>query len=122
VLPDQNGLYQSLVETTRAQNIAGVSLRDQANAEAVFAGSAWPAGYADRVSAVRWRELSLTTSLPVGRPIQVTFAVRNLALWTKYRGDPDILLGEQPPTIASVAPTLQLPQPRTWLLRVSAGF
>ena len=122
VLPDQNSLYQALVETTRAQNIAGSSLSEQALAAAALAGPGWPQGYADRVSAVRWRELSVTSALPVPRPISVTVAVRNLALWTKYRGDPDIALVEQPPTIASIAPTLQLPQPRTWLLRVTAGF
>jgi TonB-dependent SusC/RagA subfamily outer membrane receptor len=122
VLPDQNSLYQSLVETTRVQNIAGSSLSNQALAAAALAGPGWPQGYADRVSAVRWRELSITTALPVRRSISVTLAARNLALWTKYRGDPDIAITEQPPTIASIAPTLQLPQPRTWLLRVTAGF
>ena len=122
VLPDQNSLYQAVVQTSRAQNIAGSSLSEQALAAAALAGPGWPQGYADRVSAVRWRELSVTSALPVPRPISVTVAVRNLALWTKYRGDPDIAVVEQPPTIASIAPTLQLPQPRTWILRVSAGF
>jgi TonB-dependent SusC/RagA subfamily outer membrane receptor len=122
VLPDQNSVYQGLVFTARAQNVAGSSLSDQALATAALTGPGWPLGYADRVSAVRWRELSVTTALPVPRPVSVTLAVRNLALWTKYRGDPDIALAEQPVTIASVAPTLQLPQPRTVLLRVTAGF
>jgi hypothetical protein len=122
VLPDQNSLYQGLVFTARAQNVAGSSLSDQALATAALAGPGWPQGLADRVSAVRWRELSVTTALPVPRPVSVTLAVRNLALWTKYRGDPDIALAEQPVTIASIAPTLQLPQPRTVLLRVTAGF
>jgi len=122
VLPDQNSLYQGLVFTARAQNVAGSSLSDQALATAGLAGLGWPQGLADRVSAVRWRELSVTTALPVPRPVSVTLAVRNLALWTKYPGDPDIALAEQPVTIASVAPTLQLPQPRTVLLRVTAGF
>jgi TonB-dependent SusC/RagA subfamily outer membrane receptor len=121
VLPDQVSLYQSLLATTRAQNIAGSSPGDQALADAALAPG-WPRGYADRVSAVRWRELSVTSAVPVPRPISVTVAVRNLALWTKYRGDPDIALVEQPPTIASIAPVLQLPQSRTWLLRVTAGF
>jgi hypothetical protein len=122
VLPDQNSLYQSLAFTARAQNVAGSSLNEQAIAAAAVATPGWPQGYADRVSAVRWRELSVTSALPVPRSISVTVAVRNLALWTKYRGDPDIALVEQPPTIASIAPTAQLPQPRTWLLRVTAGF
>jgi TonB-dependent starch-binding outer membrane protein SusC len=122
VLPDQTSLYQSLAITSRAQNVAGSSLSEQALAAAGVVGPGWPQGYADRVSAVRWRELSLTSALPVPRPISVTVAVRNLALWTKYPGDPDIALVEQPASIASIAPTLQLPQPRTWLLRVTAGF
>ena len=121
VLPDQVSLYQSVVGTTRALNIAGASPGDQALADAALAPG-WPRGFADRVSAVRWRELSVTSALPVPRPISVTVAVRNLALWTKYRGDPDIALAEQPPTIASIAPALQLPQSRTWLLRVTAAF
>lgn len=122
VLPDQNSLYQGLVFTARAQNVAGSSLSEQALATAALTGPGWPQGLADRVSAVRWRELSVTAELPVPRPISVTLAVRNLALWTKYPGDPDIALAEQPVTIASIAPTLQLPQPRTVLLRVTAGF
>jgi TonB-dependent SusC/RagA subfamily outer membrane receptor len=122
VLPDQPSLYQSLAETTPAQNLAGSSLRAQALATAALLTNGWPMGYADRVSALRWRELSVTTALPVPRPIQVTLAVRNLALWTTYRGDPDIALGEQPPSIASIAPTLQMPQPRTWMLRVASSF
>ncbi|HZS61324.1 MAG TPA: TonB-dependent receptor plug domain-containing protein [Gemmatimonadaceae bacterium] len=122
VLPDQNSLYQSVIFAARVQNVAGASLSQQARAAAAVAGPGWPQGYADRVSAVRWRELSVTSALPVPRPISVTVAVRNLALWTKYRGDPDIALVEQPPNISSIAPTLQLPQPRIWLLRVTAGF
>ncbi len=122
VLPDQNSLYQSVSHTTAAQNIAGSSLAAQALAQASLVGPAWPQGYADRVSAVRWRELSLSGRLPIARPVEVTLAVRNLALWTKYPGDPDIDITEQPPSISSIAPTLQLPQPRTWLLRVTAPF
>ena len=122
VLPDQNSLYQSAIDETRAQNVAGAPLSEQALAVAGLLGPGWPRGYADRVSAVRWRELSLTAALPVRRPVSVTIAARNLALWTKYRGDPDIALVEQPQSIASIAPTLQLPQPRTWIFRVTAGF
>jgi TonB-dependent SusC/RagA subfamily outer membrane receptor len=123
VLPDQNSVYQSAVYTTRAQNIPGSSLAAQALPMAFQVDSAgWPSGYVDRVSALRWRELSVSGRLPIARPVEVTLAVRNLALWTKYPGDPDIDITEQPPSIASIAPTLQLPQPRTWLLRVTAPF
>ncbi len=123
VLPDQNGFYQSAVLETRAQNIPGASLADQALAMAVQAGPGWPMGYVQRVSAVRWRELSATTAVPGHESVRLTLAVRNLALWTNYRGgDPDVSIGEQPATVASVAPALQLPQPRTWVLRLSAAF
>jgi outer membrane receptor protein involved in Fe transport len=116
VLPDLGGFYRALIVLDRAQNVPGASLDDQARA--VAARNDIPT--LDRVSAVRWRELSATWGTPHGRRLDLTLAVRNLALWSKYRGgdpDQDLLT-----TSSGIAPRMHLPQPMTWLLRVTAGF
>ncbi len=78
---------------------------DQARAvaaQAVFAGGLNqyipPNGYYEDATYLRFRELSLTYSLPRGllhalrvQSLSVTGAVRNLALWTGYSGvDPEV--------------------------------
>ena len=95
----------------RAINAPGASLADQAAIIAISAAGDPPL---QRVSALRWRELSATVGTPGVHTVQLTLAVRNLRLWTHYQGDPDWLLT---PTQEQ-----QLPEPRTWLLRLTAGF
>ena len=112
VLPDVALFEQGLGGGARALNVPGASLADQAAAIAARDGIT----PLQRVSAVRWRELSATVGTPGLHTMQFTLAVRNLRLWSHYRGDPDWVF-EPTPT-----GTAQLPEPRTWLLRVTAGF
>src|SRR5581483_7413574 len=118
VLPDLASNYQADVATSRALNVPGASLADQARAIAA-SDSYISAGEVQRVNAIRWRELSLSAPLPLflGSSVRVTVAARNLALSTNYRGpDPDADL-----TTGNVA-QLRLPQPREWLIRATAAF
>lgn len=112
VLPDESRQLQGEVLTSRALVIPGASLAAQAAVlSGPFSTAAW-----EHVNALRWRELSVSTALPVHRDVRVTLAARNLALKTNYTGgdpDQDITYNEA---------LLRMPQPRTWLLRVSAGF
>jgi TonB-dependent SusC/RagA subfamily outer membrane receptor len=110
VLPDVLLQDQSFGLGARALNVPGASLADQATAIASRGGST----PVQRVSALRWRELSATVGTPGLHTMQVTLAVRNLRLWSGYHGDPDWIFAR-----TGVA---QLPEPRTWLLRVTAGF
>jgi hypothetical protein len=115
VLPDLASYRRALFVTDRAQNVPGASLADQAR-DVAAAEQAGP--IFDRVSAVRWRELSATVGTPRGRRFDITIAARNLALWSGYRGgDPD-----QDITTLGASGQMHLPQPLTWLLRVTAGF
>ena len=116
VLPDVAGYYQALGQSAAAVNVAGASLADQARAIAAQQGF-FGTGYAQRVDALRWRELSVTAPVPRASSVEITLAVRNLALSTNYKGpDPDADL------TTGNALELRLPQTRTWLLRVTAGF
>jgi hypothetical protein len=112
VLPDVTLYEQSLSFGARALNAPGASLADQAAAIAARGGGT----PVQRISALRWRELSATVGTPGLHTMQFTLAVRNLRLWSHYRGDPDWVFE---PTVFGTA---QLPEPRTWLLRVTAGF
>jgi len=118
VLPDLATDYQDLVRTNRAINVPGASLAEQASAVAA-AMSPLYTGVVQRVNAIRWRELAISAPLPVPRAqaVRLTVAARNLALWSNYHGpdpDADVTTGN--------AEALRLPQPRTWLLRLSADF
>jgi TonB-dependent SusC/RagA subfamily outer membrane receptor len=117
VLPDLVGFYQAALATSRAENLPGASLADQARAVAIRQ-SLYFVGQVQRVNAIRWRELSLSAPIPLPGPaVRVTVAARNLALWTNYRGpDPDADV-----TTGNVE-QLRLPQPRTWLIRATAAF
>jgi TonB-dependent SusC/RagA subfamily outer membrane receptor len=110
VLPDVWLQDQSLGLGARALNVPGASLADQAAAIAAHVGIT----PLQRVSALRWRELSATVGTPGPHTMQITLAVRNLRLWSHYHGDPDWVFEQ-----TSAA---QLPETRTWLLRVTAGF
>jgi TonB-dependent SusC/RagA subfamily outer membrane receptor len=116
VLPDVAGYLQALVQSAAAVNAPGASLADQARVIAAQQGLVGT-GYAQRVNALRWRELSVTAPVPHASSVEITLAVRNLALSTNYKGpDPDADL------TTGNALELRLPQTRTWLLRVTAGF
>jgi hypothetical protein len=116
VLPDMAGYWQALSLSSAAVNAPGASLADQARAIAARNGYIGT-GYVQRVNALRWRELSLTAPLPIAPSVQLTVAARNLALSTNYRGpDPDADM------TTSNGYALHLPQTRTWMLRLSAGF
>jgi len=110
VLPDVTLFEQSLGLGARALNLPGASLADQATAIAGHNGIT----PLQRVSALRWRELSATVGTPGLHTMQFTLAVRNLRLWSHYHGDPDWVFEQ--------TGAAQLPEPRTWLLRVTAGF
>jgi TonB-dependent SusC/RagA subfamily outer membrane receptor len=110
-LPDIALENQALSGGARAINASGASLADQAAVIAIREGGSPPVQH---VTALRWRELSATVGTPGVHSMQLTLAVRNLRLWTHYQGDPDWLLT---PTQEQ-----QLPEPRTWLLRLTAGF
>jgi hypothetical protein len=108
-LPDYALANEALSSSASALNMTGASLADQAAIIAIREGGSVPVQH---VSALRWRELSATVGTTKAHSVQLTLAVRNLRLWTHYQGDPDWLLTD----------AMQLPQPRTWLLRLTAGF
>jgi hypothetical protein len=81
-------------------------------------------------SSLRLNEASMTYTVPArfarqlvhAQSLSVTFAGRNLGLWTSYAGqDPNVdtsgLLGE-----ATSNNGFGTPQPRSWVLRFSAGY
>lgn len=75
----------------------GATLAQQAQVVANFLGS--DAGFVENSSFVKWREVSLTASVPDRLASQMrvhalsfTLAVRNLRTWTNYHGaDPEVL-------------------------------
>jgi TonB-dependent SusC/RagA subfamily outer membrane receptor len=118
VLPDVAADAQGFpTKNAGAINQPGASLSQQAAAIATQYGIL----PVQRVSAVRWRELSATIGAPGAKSIQLTFAVRNLALWTKYAGDPDWEVTGLENSFFGT-PALQLPEPRTLLLRLTFGL
>jgi TonB-dependent SusC/RagA subfamily outer membrane receptor len=115
VLPDMAAYDQALSLNAGAVNKPGAPLGQQAAVVAVQDGAGAPV---QRVSAVRWRELSATIGSVGAKGVQVTLAARNLALWTKYSGDPDWDVAPQDGYFTN----MQLPEPRTLLLRLTFGF
>ena len=88
-------------------------------------------GYYQPGAFVRWRELSATYTVPPtfvsrymrGKTANVTFAARNLHLWTKYRGlDPEIDF--QSGTSANTAPQefQSMGTPSYFILKLNLGF
>jgi outer membrane receptor protein involved in Fe transport len=85
---------------------------------------------------IRWRELSLTYIAPQrlaakarASDMQITFAARNFALWTKYPGvDPEVNLfgrsgaGGTNENFAESIDAFGFPIPRTFSLNVRMGF
>jgi hypothetical protein len=105
------------------------SVADQvALASALSSFSEW--AYLEDGEFVRWRELSATVTVPGTltralrlRSASITLAARNIAVWTKYRGeDPETQgqggSGGQPATTASAYAGLGQPPSQYWILRV----
>lgn len=73
----------------------------------------------------RWRELSITTTIPLDvirwlklGSAQVSLQGRNLALWTKYKGpDPESQPGSNLTGLAGNGGAFGVPFPRTWSVR-----
>jgi TonB-linked SusC/RagA family outer membrane protein len=110
------------------RNDPSVSLERQARCVAAQAGANQTfTGYMEDGDFVRLRELSLTARVPEGlvrrlrgaQSLNVTFAARNLALWTDFSGlDPEATYGQ-----GDVATNfLSQPPFRTYALRVNLGF
>ncbi|HZS61325.1 MAG TPA: TonB-dependent receptor [Gemmatimonadaceae bacterium] len=119
-LPDAPTLWRATFETDRATNEPGASLAAQARDIAILQTGVSSAGVYQRVSALRWRELAATIGPTTGKRFDITVAARNLALWSGYRGgDPD---QDVATSTLSTYPAMHLPQPLTWILRVTAGF
>jgi len=130
--------------TLKEQNDPRANLAFQARALVDASGAAaYPAGFFEDGTFLRFRELSLTYSLPsrIARAVRVndlslTGAVRNLALWTHYSGpDPEVSApGGQGAGSQFGTGTLfsnydirvngfgAIPLARYWVLRLSAGF
>jgi TonB-dependent SusC/RagA subfamily outer membrane receptor len=113
-LPDQSGQLRAAYSEDAADNGVPVPLNIQAANVNQWNNLGSYAGWIQQVNALRWRELSATVQ--VQRRVDVTVAVRNLALWTNYRGDdPDVDLTVDE---GATSPTIQIPQSRDWTLRV----
>jgi TonB-dependent starch-binding outer membrane protein SusC len=89
--------------------------------------SAVNAAYYQAGDHVRFREASLTYTLPRdvaqrfrASAASLTLGGRNLALWTDYEGEDPEVLGAQ--TSFSRNDFLTLPQPRRWSVRVNLNF
>lgn len=83
--------------------------------------------YYQDASHVRFREISLSYSVPRDIAARagmssatVTFGGRNLALWTDYEGEDPEVLGAA--TNFTRNDFLTMPQPRRWLLRMNVTF
>lgn len=112
----------------RGLNDPTASVEQQAAALAAASPGATIAGFVEDASFVRFRELSLTLSLPQrfataarARNASISLAGRNLALWTRYTGgDPEINGGAQAPF--SRFDFLSQPPVRSLVARVQLGF
>ncbi|HZI40764.1 MAG TPA: hypothetical protein VFD67_03655, partial [Gemmatimonadaceae bacterium] len=81
------------------------------------------AGFVSDASFMRVREIALTWRIPpagrhyLGVDADVTFAGRNLAMWTNYRGlDPEINF--QPPDVLLRQEFFRMPLPREFVVRL----
>jgi hypothetical protein len=115
-LPDASGELRAQFLGSEALN-APASLESQARSMSALLYGSY-SGWIQQVNALRWRELSATVAAQ--RRVDVTVAVRNLALWTNYRGnDPDMDLTVDNGANAEIP---QIPQPRLWTLRVHVAM
>jgi hypothetical protein len=88
--------------------------------------SGTPYGVVQTVNTLRWNTLSVSYSVPpsISRRLslptmQIALQGSNLALWTNYRGkDPNVSASAIGNTVLDNG---QLPQPRSWQLRITVG-
>ena len=114
----------------RAVNDRGASLGDQAAFVALRTYGA-VSGFLQDGSFTRWRELSISYTLPGSlarrfgaQTAAVTLSARNLALWTNWGGiDPESNGGLTNAFVAGVYSDIGAPpQSRYWLLRLDLGL
>ena len=115
--------------TCAADALMNTSLKDKADAAAAIqSNSTYTYGYIEDASFVKLREISAELMAPQrwarrlnASALSLTFAVRNLATWTKYRG-------VDPEADSSTQDNFQRfeffsqPQVRYYVLRVNATF
>jgi TonB-linked SusC/RagA family outer membrane protein len=109
----------------QAVNDPATPLEDQARAVAALGGSTGP--YTVSGAFWRWRELSVTATLPAGaartfgaRSLSLTVSGRNLALWSGFPGvDPE---GNGAPGTDGAFESLSAPPARYWLVRLNFGY
>ncbi len=93
-----------------------------------------PQGFFEDATFVRFRELSLAYTIPRTR-FSVTAGVRNLALWTRYRGpDPEVGGGDgynvisRPESNTTIVANnarydgFAVPLARYWFVRLNVGY
>lgn len=93
---------------------------------APVAASEVTAPYVESASFIRWREISLTWDAgglpPVrsGRGSSITIGVENVALWTRYSGDPEVdtMVALQDKAQYSRYDFGTMPHPRRWFVRL----
>ena len=106
-------------------NDPATPLEDQARAVAALGFNTGP--YTVSGAFWRWRELSVTATLPAGaartlgaRSLSLTVSGRNLALWSAFPGvDPE---GDINPGSDNTAESLSAPPARYWLVRLNFGY
>jgi hypothetical protein len=121
----------SVIRCTQRRNCAGTydpaaPLDEQAAIVAAWAGSR--AGFVRDADFVRLREVALTLAAPGawtqrlgGAAVELTFAGRNLALWTGYEGiDPETSAGG--PSLFAVLDAWDQPPVRTFTTRIDVRF
>ncbi len=147
-LSNSTALGAAADQSDRASNDPGAPLWQQARDVAVqaiyatnIAGGVPPAPFYEDATFLRFRELSLTYSVPRwvtralrARDLTITGAVRNIALWTHYTGvDPEVTSSGG---ISQLSPTsntyvvnhdirdddASVPLPRYWVFRLNVGL
>ncbi len=142
-LTNANAMYEDLIGNTRQTNDPSAPMWLQARAaQTAVSGGSGNALYVEDASFVRFRELSVTYTMPAAvvralraQSMSVTGAVRNLALWTRYTGiDPEVSTTnfinlQLSPTAGGR--TLNndvrqdyggVPLPRSWVVRLNLGL
>jgi hypothetical protein len=118
-------------QSCRAANVRGTSLAEQASAVANETGNIVWGPLTEDGSFIRFRELSITYSLPAVfthsivhvRTASVTLSGRNLALWTKFTGvDPETNGSFGTTSFGPLSSTGGLPPAQYWLIRINLGI
>lgn len=120
---DQTGRFRCSIPNCRDTQDPTAPLNRQAAAVASRLTNYSVAGYVSDGSFVKVREVALRWTLPatgrrfLGVDTDLTVAVRNLAMWTNYRGlDPEI--SYQPPDVLLRQDLLMVPVPRDLVIRL----